>query len=235
MYFKVLLLCLVSFAYSTSAYSDNVYVVIQKQQEKKKQSRWSLGEWMIQERKIRLMDQWLALNTNEIGAEWKLFYSNLNFERDDSNDTLNGSKYGLELFYGFLGVKYEEINMDEERLLKNTSIQLKLLGSSQQSTHFNVHYGISSSSKDSNPKASFYGYSGDLYFYGGFGYSFLYEEYSADSKTESVYYDALRRENSLFIESGFIRLKYSLFEINYKGQPAGHRDVGNYFGVDLNF
>lgn len=232
---KRLLLFLIILSYSSPMLADNIYVVIQKQQEKKKQSRWSLGEWMIQERKIRLMDQWLALNSTEIGAEWKLFYSGLSFERDGEDETLDGSKYGIELFYGFLGVKHEEVQMNDEDLLSNTSIQLKLLGSSQQSTHLNIHYGISSSGKDSNPKASFYGYSGDLYVYGGFGFSFLYEEYAADSKSDSVYYDAFRRENSLFLESGFIRLKYSLFEINYQGQPIAHKDVGSYLGVDLNF
>lgn len=222
---------------SFQAMAEDIYVVINKQQEKKKQSRWSLGEWMIQQRQVRLMDQWLALNTvDEIGAEWKLHYSNVTYERDESGNDLNGSDLGLELFYGFLGVSYEQFSVDGEALLKNTAIKLNIIGSSQQSTHFNIVYGISKGETASgSANSNFYGYQGDLYFFSSFGYHFRYDEYSASSSTESPRFDGIYRLNSLFIESGFIRLLYGVYELDYRENLTPFKDKGTKVSLELNF
>lgn len=235
-YFILLNFIFFFFFGALSVKADNVYVVIQKQQEQKKQSRWSLGEWMIQERKIHLMDQWLAMNTEEIGAEWRFHYSAMSFERnEDQNNTLNGSIYGLEVFYGFLGVGAEQIKADDESLLINTKIKIKLIGSSQQSTHLNIYYGLARGGETGGPDASLYGLEGDLYLYGGFGVRYLYEEYKPNSRADAVYFEGLRRENGLFLESGFIRLKYSIFEIDYRGNVTENKDKGNLIGVEFHF
>jgi hypothetical protein len=230
-----LILSLSLFLSPVLSWADNVYVVIQKQQEKKKQSRWSLGEWMIQERKIRLMDQWLALNTKEIGSEWRLYYRNTSIERSTSSTDLTGSDLGIEVFYGFLGIGYEQMQVDSSSLLKSTKVKIKLLGSSQQSTHINIFAGLSSSDDVNGEKVNVLGYEGDLYLFSNFGFSARYEEYTASDTNASSYFNGLYRINSFFIESGFIRISYGIFEMDYRRNTNPFKDSGNKVSVDFNF
>lgn len=226
---------LLAYLLPLSLFADNVYVVIQKQQEKKKQSRWSLGEWMIQERQIRLMDQWLALNTKEIGSEWRLYYRNTNIERSTSSTDLSGSDLGIEVFYGFLGLGYEQMSVDSSSILKSSKVKIKLLGSSQQSTHINVFAGLSSSDDSDGEYSNVLGYEGDLYLFSNFGFSTRYEEFSASDTSATNYFDGIYRVNSFFIESGFIRLSYGIFELDYRRNASPFKDTGNKVSVDFNF
>lgn len=230
-----ILVLLLSFIFTAPLKAENIYVVINKQQEKKKQSRWSLGEWMIQQRKIRLMDQWLALNTEEIGAEWRLHYSNVTYERNETGGDKSSSDLGLEVFYGFIGVSYEQFSGESKTLIKNTALKLKLIGSSQQSTHLNLVYGISKGDFSDSASSTYLGYEGDLYLFGSFGYHFRYEDYTPDSKTDGTYFSGIYRLNSLFIESGFIRLLYGIYELDYRENTSPFIDKGTKIAVEFNF
>ena len=109
------------------------------------------------------------------------------------------------------------------------------MGSSQQSTHFNILYGTSKGELSGAASSSYMGYEGDLYFINSIGYHFRYYEFTPESESDSHYFSGLYRENAIFIESGFIRILYSIYELNYKENISPAIDRGSKIKLELNF
>lgn len=64
---------------------EGLYEFIERKQAEKKQSRWTLAQWLALKERNGLMDQWLALNTAPNFLDF-----NIALEAADFDHTING-------------------------------------------------------------------------------------------------------------------------------------------------
>lgn len=135
-------LMLIIFLFSNTAMAiDGTYeLIVNKKQEKKKNTRWTLTEWLQQKEKIRAMDMWLAMNTSSNPFEFYIGGSqaNLEFNNNQNSETLTQAEAGA--FASITGVEYQYNNTDsfyQSRYM----FTLRALGTSQQSTNLSLSYG----------------------------------------------------------------------------------------------
>ncbi|MFK8138109.1 MAG: hypothetical protein AB8E15_07105 [Bdellovibrionales bacterium] len=233
MFLKVFLI-LMLFSPSLLSEETNVYVVVQKKLEEKKRSRWSLSDWIDQQQRVKLMDHWLAMNTTELGSEFR-FRLSQNTYSDQALVESQTNDYEFQYFYRFIGLEYAYSSSDQEVLYDLKAIKLNLIGSSQQSTHLNLGYGIVESDLMSQgSRASTYTADGDLYLASWLGLNFSYWQFNEDSSAVSTF-TGFKRENALFIESGFLRIFYSVFGM--KQEESGSVEIldGSKVGLEFHF
>ncbi len=126
---------------------DDVYMVIIKKAEQKKQSRWSLTEWMTTKRKIEAMDRWLALNSDWPASLFEGYLegnyaSNIKFAENGVGKTTEfiGGKMGL--FLGFLGLEGGVEQSGLESDYGEGQVTLRIFGNYEQSNNFSIGYGM---------------------------------------------------------------------------------------------
>jgi hypothetical protein len=152
--------------------------------EKKSAQRWTLKEWLAQKERNRWMDQWLILHTPtpyEFAAE----ISSLNYQITSTSpqpghQSLVGS---LTAYATLVGLEFQTNNNSSEGFIDNTGLfHLRLLGASDQASHFAVSLGQKRRDYKSLalPLRSQYLGQADLtlYFNNHFGLKALYREYS---------------------------------------------------------
>lgn len=205
---------------------EGVYQVIIKKQEQKRQSRWSLGEWLATKQRIALMDQWLALNTDSNLFEAVLDYSQHSFSPTIGGVEVdkNASVYNAKFYLTVLGFEWERDHTSYGPEFEKYNISLRLFGTSQQSTHINLLYGVKQTrEKDyGHFESQFFGVDGDIYLLSFLGVSGSFEKLSE----EDVSGVKLHGESSsygAFLELFFLRLyienrKESYF---YRGNNRG--------------
>lgn len=184
--------------------ADSLYSYSANKQKQKKQSRWTLAGWMAQKRKISLMNQWLLANRNN---NKYLFESYIGADHTRNDVFLNNGdskinsyivNRGHLAFYIFF-IGFEGVMQDSEEGYQETkaSFNLRLLGSSQQSTNITLKYGLWDQATDTEKfQGNFYEAELTLYLTHYFG---LYTNYSQFLEAES---DLLRQQKSLRQESG---------------------------------
>lgn len=144
---KALVILLLASTMSFGLLADDVYLVVIKKAVEKKQSRWSLTEWMSTKRKIEEMDRWLALN-----SDWPVsifegylegsFTNTFSYRQDNyPSQGVNavGGKAGF--FLAFLGI---EAAADESPLKWDQvegQISLRILGNYEQNNNLTLGYG----------------------------------------------------------------------------------------------
>ncbi len=143
---KYLLLFLLALQ-STFVFADDIYVVVVKKSVEKKQSRWSLGEWMTTKRKIEQMDRWLALNSDwpssifegyidgSFSPQFKLNLS------DDPQEQANSMGARAGLFVAFLGIEgaFDQSDLKLDQI--EGQVSLRIFGNYEQNNNFTVGYG----------------------------------------------------------------------------------------------
>lgn len=144
---KYLLLVFSLLFCTLAAAQDDIYVVVIKKAVEKKQSRWSLGEWMTTKRKIEEMDRWLALNSDwpasifegyidgSFAPQMKLMFNEL----DDQKTNVFGARAGL--FLAFIGVEgtYDQSDLEFKHL--EGQISLRIFGNYEQNNNFTLGFG----------------------------------------------------------------------------------------------
>ncbi len=120
-----------------------------KKAEDKKGSRWTLAEWLAQKDRNRMMDLWLGMYTP---APYELFfggtYQNYDLKVGTAASSTTEKNYSSKSarvgFYALiLGLEYEyEDNTYEKSISSLASLNLRILGNSNQGTHLNIAYGV---------------------------------------------------------------------------------------------
>lgn len=206
------LLCFLFLFSSINAFSqDEVYTVIIRKQEQKKQSRWSLADWLATKKRIALMDQWLALNTESNLFEFVLDYSKNTFDQNQNGVTneFDSDVGKLKMYVTFLGLELEGESNKSEIETRKLNLSARILGSSAQTTHFNLLFGkkwINTKSYDDHAPL-FYGIDGNLYLFSFLGLSGSYEKISKDT-SKLMHLHGEQTRYGAFLELWFLRFYY---------------------------
>ncbi|MBX3019061.1 MAG: hypothetical protein KF767_14330 [Bdellovibrionaceae bacterium] len=118
-----------------------------KKAEAKKQSRWTLAEWLEQKERNRMMDLWLGMYAPSpyefiLSGQYEPYEVNV-WNGLTETRTKHTSGSGSVAFYALiLGVEagYEN-NVQEGYTNVEGLVNLRVLGNSNQSTHLNLSYG----------------------------------------------------------------------------------------------
>jgi hypothetical protein len=210
---KVFLSLFIALFYFQTEAFEGVYQIIIKKQEQKASNRWTLADWFGTQKKMALMDQWLALNSTDSWFEMVLDYGQ--GSSDDKASTSNttteiDSKEIMGAIYiKFLGLEYQK--MDYSKLIEEDSYRanLLILGSSAQSTHIRGFYGKRNYQYDSKGKYSqgLYGGAMTLYLLNFLGVEGEFTKYKkANSKSTDQTLDGQKIEYGAFLDLLFFRL-----------------------------
>lgn len=141
-------LLLVFFALQISLiYADDIYMVVVKKSVEKKQSRWSLGEWMTTKRKIESMDRWLALNSDWPSSVFEGYIDGgfspqfkLNLQ-DDPQEKASSMGARAGLFVAFFGIEGIYDQSDLKMDIIEGQISLRIFGNYEQNNNFTLGFG----------------------------------------------------------------------------------------------
>jgi len=214
----VVLFCLSPLA----AFSEDVFVVIMKKQEEKKATRWSLAEWLNTKNRMGLMDQWLALHSSSespfefSGGGDFANYDLKNKINDGSLPTTTSNKANRGRFAAYVSIvglegMYE--SSDEKYTAYSALLNLRLLGTSMQSTNINIQYGMRNLKFDLNEYQNyFYGGSLTLYMMDFFGLDALTRFYIGKRAGHGTRMSGNLTELGGFIDISFIRIYGTWFK-----------------------
>jgi hypothetical protein len=124
--------------------------LMKNRQGKKESNRWTLYEWMSQKQKIGLWDQWLSLNRSANLFELQLSANELDYTLKNENGSVSteisekSKLYTMDLWISLVGLRAEYEKRDSGLESKSAMLNLRLVGSSLQSTHLIVRGGVQS-------------------------------------------------------------------------------------------
>lgn len=166
---KLIILLLITVSFNSYAIDGTYELVVNKKQEKKKNTRWTLSEWLQQKERIRAMDMWLAMNTSSNPFEFYIAGSKASLKQANSDFTESLIQAEAGAFASITGIEYQNNNadsFDQSRYM----FTLRLLGTSQQSTNLSLSYGgLQHEQNDLNFKTDFCKASLSLYLTQFFG------------------------------------------------------------------
>jgi hypothetical protein len=218
------LLLLAIFLVPLSAMGETVWEYVDRKLEKKKFKRWSLSSWFYQQEKMALQDQWLAMNIEEdhILTEFYIDYAKSTFDVDTA-DNLNEEKAGWTaeagMYWGILGFTGRQEAYEDIYTQKEAAINLRVIGSSQQSTNLTFTYGVRQLDGDNteNFQQNFYGGDISLYLVSFFGFDGRFRYYNRElNEQETTELRSQRSQWGAFLDISFIRIFAYQFEENLK-------------------
>lgn len=194
-------------------------------------TRWTLYDWLAQKQSINLMDMWLSVNRSSSLFEASLSGGPLSYRyRTVSGGTsTSGDKtsqaYRLSLFVSIIGIEgeYEETNHDMKSY--GGDVALRLLGSSMQSTHLTVKYGLqkridSSSTPEETWSNQFAQADLNLYLIKYFGLKGEYRYYFPDKSSQGTDLQGDRTTAGVFIDVGMLRIYGDYFQEKMKYESS---------------
>lgn len=207
--------------FSFSALSlEGVYKVIVEKQQKKVQNRFSILEYLATKKKIALMDQWLALNSES--SSW--FELEANYLTGDLTEAYNTAstetentykRYEGSLFIKFLGFtagKEEFSDLSESDFYQGN---LLLLGNSIQGSNITLHGGQRSYSLDdlTEFKQNYYGGSLTLYLLNFIGVKGMVRKLAKETSENTLaQIEGERFEYTGFLDLYLVRLQATYFK-----------------------
>ncbi|MCT4641706.1 MAG: hypothetical protein N4A33_05360 [Bacteriovoracaceae bacterium] len=213
------------------SHAGTVWDYVNKRMERKEFKRWTLGSWFQSKQEYGLQNQWLVLNTDNSGlaVEFYTDYAKTKFDNDtNDNDTTKTDGFSSEtaLYIAFLGFsyRYEDYDFYDQ---KEYAVNLRLIGSSHQTTHLILSYGKRDFEDDVNGtfEQSFYGADISLYLVSFLGFDARYRIYDRELNNEKTYEMSSKRfQWGGFIELNFLRLFVYQFEEDLDIKQLG---VGN--------
>ncbi len=199
---------------------EGIYKVIIQKEEKKRQSRFTILDYIFLKKKAALQDQWLALNSSKEGSAFEIkgYGSTGDLERHLSTATTYTedafTRYGGAMRFYFLGLEGGSEEFSE--FSKSTYYQgnLTLFGNSYQGTHLTGFYGVRDFQYGEflNYGQSYYGGMINLYLLSFIGVEGVYRQYEKIAADEGGFeMDGYRTEGGVFIDLFILRVKGSFF------------------------
>jgi hypothetical protein len=126
------------FAFETSAYADDSYTFIIKKQEDKKQSRWTLGDWLDTQNKMRTQDMWLAMHSP---SPYEFFLQGgYEFGQSTSGGSYTAGNYAAGAFATIFGLEGSyEATLDTRF---TAQFDLRIFGYHDQGTNITLFAGV---------------------------------------------------------------------------------------------
>jgi hypothetical protein len=220
---KILLtLISVSLFFSTLVQAETVWEYVDKKLEKKKFKRWSLGSWLYTKEKMGLQDQWLSMNIDNEGilTEYYIDYAKSSFDRDtadNTNEEDDGFTGELGAYWGIFGLVGRSEEYGNLYKQKEASLNIRLIGSSHQSTHLTATYGVRDfkGSAQEEFNQNFYGGDVSLYLLPFLGFDGRYRYYINTENSQGTHsLKSSRSQWGMFIDIAFVRFFTYQFEEN---------------------
>jgi hypothetical protein len=121
----------------------------QAKQQNVKKHRWTLAEWLATKERVRLMDQWLAMNTSSNPYEFYLGGDTISYDLtttpaggEDSVEPRRLTRGYFAMFAEIVGLEGQYEVDDKKYSAWRALFKLRLLGKSAQSTHLTLQYGL---------------------------------------------------------------------------------------------
>lgn len=243
-----------SWSIRAEAQFEGAYQGAVKKEEEKKNSRWSLAEWLAQKQKNQMMDLWLVKNSQSSPFEFYVDVTSVNSTQEPvatGGTSINRNTYGgsVSAYAGVAGLRGTFESEGERSQAWTGSLNLRLFGQALQDTHVNLEYGLrgldlkgaGGSEKFQN---QYGGVTVNLYLTKYFGLEGAYRKFfPAESQAESQAKTSLEGESSIggvFIDFGLLRVfgswrkDYSRIE-DPSGQAQGPTSEGFGGGLRLYF
>lgn len=210
----LLLLCTILPFSSVFAEGDIQIFVIKKQEEKKK-SRWTLGDWLLTKEKMRLQDQWLAMNS---GSPFEFFLTG-NYQTLNSGSTTRQWNFGFAAYAAMVGLEFQ-YNQINERM--KGLFNLRLVGRHAQGTNLTVFGGLRFQPSPESITGPLAGASLTLYLTKFLGIEGSYQHYfqssPAASGTQTL---GSRWDAGMFIDFSFLRIQGGYFSESVEARGGG--------------
>jgi hypothetical protein len=210
-------LTLLIFTFPVMAF--DIYSEAQRKQTAKEAQRWSLSQWLEQKQRMQLMDTWLMFNPP---SPYEFFVSiDTSSPRQINTDT-NGSlqesthrnyRGALGAYVSMFGLYAEYEDSNEELKQWKALFSIRVLGSSDQSTHMSLHYGLMNQNWAGDPTQHQVGGARfNLYLAQPFAITGLYEKIWEATSEQGVRSEGYRLEAGAHLEYGALRIYGSWFE-----------------------
>lgn len=186
---------------------------------------WSLSDWFETQRKHRLMDQWLAMNSSSNPFEFALGAQTVTYDSLTKTNGVAGAeeefrmnRAQLAAYASIIGLEAEYAESKEDFTNLEGSIHLRLLGRNSQGTNLTGFYGIRYR-KDENLTTSeekfqqnFAGGSLTLNLTKFAGVIGTYKTYFSDKSDAGNELEGDRMEGTFFIDFKFLRVYGTYFK-----------------------
>lgn len=221
--------------------------LMKNRQKAKETSRWTLFDWISQKKKISLWDQWLAENRSATIFEMQLSGSQSDFETvtktsvGESDFKDSSQSYALDLWITLFGVRAEIEEQAEIQKTTSLMANLRLIGSSLQSTHLVVRGGIQQLEDLQNDRTyqnPFASAALRIYFLSFIGLHGEYRHlFEAESDEGAIQLTGTRTKAGAFIEWGILRIQGQVvsepFEFTNGGSVTEQTRSGIEYGIYL--
>lgn len=219
MQFRQLCCALCSLLITVSLQARSAEFMQGEKQDKKSRVRWTLGDYLMQKKRVKLMDYWLATNRSATLFE---FYASAGQGQYDRNvdgvlaQEVTYQKATLGAYVSMFGIEAShQMSQKDDFDRSEALVLLRLLGASAQGTHLSVGYGWQSWQNDplaqdqldlNFAEAQLSLYLTDFWGFNG-GYRHYFEE---ESKLHTEFSGASYRYGT-FLEWGWARLSAEWF------------------------
>lgn len=200
---------------------------VYKRSQDKESTRWTLADWMTQKRSFKAMDQWLALNRTLSSFEFNIEGGRQTYDLEVGGSTTKKEidHYGASIYWSIFGLEYQFEKSNENYERESAQFNLRILGTSSQTTNITGFYGIRKTSY-SNPSNELENqYAGgriNLYFLDFFGVEGQYQKNFRAEDKNNTEYEGERIEYGVFIDLVFVRLYGKAFQdTNHKTDSVG--------------
>jgi hypothetical protein len=241
-YQLVTILLLSSLFISLETKADDVFVIIMKKQEQKRQRGFDMVSWLATKKQMALMDQWLAMNTS--ANLFEFFIGGGKTEYDLTHllaTTPQKGNFGrLGAYYTILGAEGEFESSDEKFEMTTAQIALRLFGTSNQGTNLTAHFGGRQKElfrENRRHQNLFYGGRINLYLLSFLGAEGVYRNYLPETNNDNIKSHGELIEYGAFIDLLFLRISWSLFreKTHYKLPNSNYMDLhkGTHLGATI--
>ncbi|NQZ02481.1 MAG: hypothetical protein HRT45_17620 [Bdellovibrionales bacterium] len=221
-----------AFSASSSAHAQFFQMDLMKgRQAAKASSRWTLFDWISQKKKISLWDQWLANNRSTPIFEMQITGTQSDFETKTKTglseiDFKDSSQnYAMDLWVKLIGLRAE---LEEQADIQKTTaamLNLRLIGSSLQSTHLIIRGGLQQLENLTDGRIyqnPFAAAALRLYFLSFIGLQGEYRHLlEAESDEGGIKFSGTRTKGGAFIEWGIFRISGQYINEPYRFDSSG--------------
>ncbi len=226
---------------------SDVFVVFVKKEEQKKQSRWTLDEWLRTKNRMNLMDQWLAMNSSSNFFEGIIGGFRGSFEKESplsiSEKLTEEFKFKggeLQLYFTIFGLEAEYEDTEEKTNARKLGLGLRLFGRAQQSTHLTLNVGQRKFNEEQLYSNNYIGGTLGLYILKFLGFEGLYHYYMVSKAVDgpNLFKGSTQRLGA-FLDLKFIRFYYhwtlDKFTTQVNVESTERSRAGHMLGVRLYF
>ena len=216
--------------------------LMKKRQSNKESSRWTLGDWLSQKQRIGLWDHWLSMNRSANWFEMELGYSQ--FQHDyitnsgggDTTVEETADHFYLGLWVTIFGLQAEYDDWKSGTEARTGMLNLRLVGSSLQSTHILLRGGvqkIENTSTGEEWENPFVGGVLKLYFLSFIGLEGEYRKFQSKESNQGTKLEGSRTRAGMFIEFGSLQLHGHYWNEPYETTSGGTTTTEERDGFDM--